>query len=117
MSKASDFGQLAREQYGRQKGHKAIDQALNKRLAVDMAALQRTVSVFFSQDAMACFDRISHASLAIGLKMQNLPHTAIEALIVTIKTMVHRVRTVFGESNSMYGAGKNKLPYQVIPQR
>ena len=115
MDKAANFGQLAKEQYGSCKGHKAIDQALNKRLAVDMAALQRIALVLCSQDAMSCFDRIAHAALAIGLKQQNLPHTAIEALITTIETMVHTVCTVFGESSSTYGAN-TILPCQGIPQ-
>ena len=115
MDKAACFGQLAKEHYGSRKGHKAIDQALNKRLTVDMAALQGPAFVLYSQDAMSCFDRISHAVLAIGLKRQNLPHIAIESLINIIETMVHKVCTVLGESSSMYGAN-NLLPCQGISQ-
>ena len=99
MSKANDFKQLADEQWGSRKGHQCIGLALSKRLQVDIAAFEKSALVLCSQDAMQCFDRISHAALAIGLKRQNLPPTAIEALIKTIEAMVHKVRTVFGESS------------------
>ena len=110
MSKAQDFGQLAHEQYGSRKRHQAIALALNKRLAIDMAAFQRVALVLCSQDAMQCFDRICHAALAIGLKRQNLPDTAIEALILTIEKMTHKVRTIFGESSSTYGGDSQGIP-------
>ena len=77
MSKFIDFQYLAKEQYGSRKGHKAIDQALNKRLFINMTALQHTAFVPCYQDIIACFDRICHAALVIGLTRQNLPSTEI----------------------------------------
>ena len=59
------------------------------------------------QDAMLCLDRISHTALDIGLKGQNLSHTAIKTLTTTIETMVHKVRTVFDDSRSTYDANKS----------
>jgi len=114
MSKAQDFEQLAKEQYCK-KRHQAIGLALSKRLSIDMAALQKSAIVLCSQDAIQCFDRISHAALAIGLQRQNLPLTVIEALIVTIEAMVHKVRTIFGDSSTFY-AGTADQPCQGIPQ-
>ena len=86
-----------------------------KRLAIDIAAFEKSAFVLCSQDAMQCFDRISHAALAIGLKCQNLPHTAIEALMTTTESMVHKIRTVFGDSSQSHG-GHVGNPCQGIPQ-
>mmetsp|Transcript_5909 Transcript_5909/g.9058 ORF Transcript_5909/g.9058 Transcript_5909/m.9058 type:complete len:1660 (+) Transcript_5909:3576-8555(+) len=116
MKKAEDYGHLAKEQYGSRRRHTAIKQALNKRLTMDMAMLQRVSTVFCSQDAMSCYDRISHAALALGLRRQNIPDTAIEALITTIQNMVHKVRTTFGESALTYNGDLPLRPNQGIPQ-
>jgi len=116
MEKAKDYGHLAKEQYGSRKRHTAIKQALNKRLTMDMAMLQKISTVFCSQDAMSCYDRISHAALALGLRRQNIPETAIEALIVTIQKMVHKVRTTYGESAVTYCGNLPSRPNQGIPQ-
>ena len=115
MSKADEFKQLADEQWGSRKGYQCLGLALSKRLAIDIAAFEKSAFVLCSQDAMQCFDRISHAALAIGLKRQNLPTSAIIALITTIESMVHKVRTVFGDSSRSYG-GSVQNPCQGIPQ-
>ena len=91
MSKVNDFKQLADEQWGSRKAHQCIGLALSNRLAVDASALEKSALVLCSQDAMQCFDRMSHAALAISLKLQNLPPTAIDALITAIEAMVHKV--------------------------
>ena len=96
MDKGTNFGQLTKKQYRSHKGHKAINQARNKLLAVNIIALQRSSLVLCSQGVMSCFDRISHAALAIRLKRKNPPYTAIDLLINTIKTIVHKFCTVFG---------------------
>ena len=84
MKKAEEYEQLAKEQYRSKKKHTAIAQALNQCLTMDMALLQNTATIFCSQDAMLCFDRISYAALALGLQRKNILDTAIEAIIVTI---------------------------------
>ena len=116
MRKAEQFQQLAKEQYGSRKSHQAISQALNKRLTADIAMLCKISTIFCSQDAMSCYDRIAHAALAMGLRRQNLPETAIEMLITTIQKMVHRVRTVFGDSDLSYGGSEQTVSPQGIPQ-
>ena len=78
--------------------------------------LQKILTVFCSQDAKSCYDRISHAALAMGLQRQNIAETAIQTLISTIQRMVHRVRTVFGELLIMYRGSSMKCPNQGIPQ-
>ena len=40
--------------------------------------------------------------LALRLRRQNIPETAIETVITTIQNMVHKVRTTFGESAITY---------------
>jgi len=65
---------------------------------------------------MSCYDRISHAALAMGLRRQNIPETAIESLITTIQGMVHKVRTTFGESAHTHGGQQSTRPNQGIPQ-
>ena len=67
MEKAHQYHQLAKEQYGSRKHHTAIAQALNKRLTMDIAMLQQVSMVFCLQDAELCYNRISHAALAMGL--------------------------------------------------
>ena len=67
MSKGIDFQHVAREQYCSSIGHKAIDQALKKRILINMGALQRNVFVLLPQHAMACFDSIHHVALTIGI--------------------------------------------------
>ena len=63
----AEYQQLATEQYGSRKNHTAILQTLNKRLTMDISMLQKISTVFCSQDAKSCYNRISHAALAMGL--------------------------------------------------
>ena len=77
MEKATQYKQLAQEQYGSWKHHTAISQALNKQLTMDIAMLQKISMVFCSQDAESCYNRISHAALVMELCQQNVAGTAI----------------------------------------
>jgi hypothetical protein len=94
---------IAEEQYGSRKGLSASKHALNKRLVLDILRIQRRPGVLCANDATACYDRILPFAAYISMRRLGLPKEAIQSMLGPIKTMCHRVRTAYGDSQISYG--------------
>jgi hypothetical protein len=111
---AQIFGHLAREQYGSRQGHKAIDQATNKRLTTDLMLLLREPGVVLSQDAIGCYERINHAVGGIIMERQKVPKPTIICMFTTLQDLEHNIRTAYGDSSITYGGNLWAVPLQDI---
>ena len=116
LKSAEDFGHLAQEQYGCRQGHKAIDQATNKRLTTDLLLLLREAGVLLSQDAKGCFDRIQHVIAGISMARSRVPKETIICMFSTLQNLEHNIRTAYGDSKITYGGDLWAVPLQGLGQ-
>jgi hypothetical protein len=103
MWTAEDCQQLAREQYGSRKLHRAIDQGCNKRLSTDLILILRWPGVICSNDAKSCYDRIVHAIAALSMLRQRVAKSAIICVLTTLQNLSHTIHTAYGNSADTYG--------------
>lgn len=115
MRHAESLNNLAREQYGSRKHHRANTAATNKVLTMDLLRLRRQAGALCSNDAKSCYDRVVHSIAALSLLRQGAPRAAVTSLLTTLQRAVHRIRTGFGVSKTHYGGDRNP-PIQGLGQ-
>ena len=103
MSLALAQDLITEEQYSRP-GRSAQDNALNKRLMFDYVRLRRQPFGVCACDLKSCYDRIVHNAAALALRRVGIRESDIVSMFGTIQTMIHKVRTVFGDSRITYCA-------------
>ena len=103
MRHAEELGQLAVEQYGSRNNLSAEKHALNKRLTLDIMRVTKTPGVLIANDAKSCYDRILHFATYAALRRAGIPKEAVISMVHTLRTMKHRVRTGYGDSEDYYG--------------
>ena len=67
-------------------------------------------------DLKGCYDRIIHNAAALALLQIGVPKAKIHSMFETIKRMVNRIRTGFGDSTEIYG-GDDIMDWQFTLQR
>ena len=92
---------LTDEQYSRP-GRSSQDNALNKRLLFDYQRLRRQPYAICACDLKSCYDRIVHNAAVLALRRAGIRQSDISSMFGTIQTMIHKVRTAFGDSNDTY---------------
>ena len=113
MSMALDQNLITEEQYSRP-GRSAQDNALNKRLMFDYVRLRRQPFGVCACDLKSCYDRIVHNAAALALRRVGVRESDIVSMFGTIQTMIHKIRTAFGDSSRIYYADNPafRLPVQ-----
>jgi len=105
-----EFGEkhnlLAEEQYGSRKSKSAIDHALNKRLVLDIIRQTKTPAIYCANDAKSCYDRILLMVAYLTMRKFGSAEMAAKCAVSGLIQMEHRVRTVYGDSESYYGGHK-----------
>ena len=56
-----------------------------------------------SVDLTSCYDRIVHTAAALALLRIGISHSRVKSMFKVIQQMVHRIRTVHGNSEVTYG--------------
>ena len=103
VAQAEKANTLADEQYGSRKHLSAEKHALNKRLVLDILRVQRRPAVICANDAKSCYDRILHVAAYLSLRRAGIPDNATRSMLEPIRTMKHRIRTAYGDSQTAYG--------------
>ena len=103
MSHAEAHHLIAPEQFGSRKNHSSIDQVLIKTLYYDTLRIKRQDGYLCSNDAKACYDRITHSIASLSLQRVGLPIEPILSMFTTLQNMRHHIRTGYGISNISYG--------------
>ena len=103
MDFAEQHHLIAPEQFGSRKYHSSIDQVLIKTLFYDSLRIKRQDGYLCSNDAKACYDRISHAIGSLSLQRVGLPTGPILSMFRSLQRMKHHLRTGYGISTSSYG--------------
>ena len=113
MNLALDKNMIAEEQYSRP-GRSAQDNALNKRLMFDNQRMKKQPFAICACDLKSCYDRIVHNAASLVLQRVGVRQTDIVSMFGTIETMIHKVRTAFGDSEETYHANNPEylLPVQ-----
>ena len=116
MKFAEDHDQLAPEQYGSRKYHKAIDQVVNKILTFDLLRQLRWPGAVCSNDAKSCYDRIVHAVASLCMQRNRISEPAIVCMFTTIQQLEHTIRTAYGDSAHKYKGRLWAVPLQGVMQ-
>ena len=99
MKNAEESNAIVESQYGNRKGHRAVYQALNKRLTFDIVRQKRVSAILCSNDAKSCYDRIIHPLVMMALRRLGVPKGPIYSMIESFQTMKHYIRTAYGDSD------------------
>ena len=109
MNKALKYTEIATEQYSRP-GRNSLDHALNRRLVMDHRQYQRKPYAIGMSDLKGCYDRIIHNAAALALLRIGVSHKKIHSMFRSIQNMIHKVRTVFGDSEGTIGGEEDNDP-------
>ena len=93
---------LADEQFA-QPGRSALQEIIVKRCTIDHQQSQRQSFAITSCDLAGCYDRIIHTAAALAMLRIGVSHKRIKSMFQTIQKMIHRIRTVYGDSKITYG--------------
>jgi len=96
------MGQIAEEQY-RRPGRSAIEHVLNRKLVFDYCAYKKQAYSLCSCDLKGCYDRIVHSAASLALQRIGISQAKITSMFGTIQQLIHKIRTVFGDSQDLYG--------------
>ena len=102
MRLALQRDEIAVEQYSRPK-RSALDHALNRVLTFDHFKYSRKPYCMASCDLEGCYDRIIHNAAAIALMRVGVPKAKVFSMFSSIQKMIHKIRTVYGDSDISYG--------------
>lgn len=106
MEYGEKFNLLATEQYGSRKMKSSIEQAVNKRMTLDILRQSRTPAIYIANNAKACYDRILLMIAYITLRNYGIPPKVAKSSIDTILRMKHYIRTSYGDSEDYYGGDR-----------
>jgi hypothetical protein len=115
MNSALDHGCIATEQYSRP-NRAAIDHALNRALTFDHFLYMRQPYCLASCDLEGCYDRIIHTAAALALRRVGVQPQKLNAMFTSIQKMVHKIRTIFGDSDTTYGGEEIEDDWSNFPQ-
>ena len=93
---------IADEQFARP-GRSALQEIIVKRCTIDHQQSQRQSFAITSCDLAGCYDRIIHTAAALAMLRIGIPHKRIKTIFYSIQKMIHRIRTVYGDSDITYG--------------
>jgi len=116
MQIAEKAGDLAPEQYGSKKRHRAINLAVNKALTFDVLRQLRRSSAVCSNDAKSCYDLIGHTPASISMQRVGVPKNVVKCLFTMLQDAFHRVCTGYGDSTQTYGGEVWLVPIHGIRQ-
>ena len=107
MNNAIKLNLIAKEQFAI-KNCAASEQIVSKRCVIDHSQFKRCTLGLNSSDLAGCYDRIIHTAAALALLRVGIPHTKIHSMFSVLQKMIHKVRTLFGDSKLSYGGGNLK---------
>ena len=102
MDNALSLNKVAPEQFA-VKNTSAIQQIICKRCTIDHHHSKRKCFSLTSSDLAGCYDRIIHTAAALALLRVGIPHSKIRSMFSSIQRMVHKIRTMYGDSFLTYG--------------
>ena len=89
---------LPEEHGGSRKGKQAVEQVLNKRLALDVTRQTRRAAGLVGTDAASCYDRMAHVPTSISMQRLGVKKGPVASLFRTLQNSIHRICTAFGDS-------------------
>ena len=114
IDNAISLNKVATEQFAI-KNTSAIDQIVSKRCTIDHYQSKRTCFSLTSSDLSGCYDRIVHTAAALALLRVGIPHSKIKSMFDSIQRMIHKTRTMYGDSVETYG-GDDLGSWENCPQ-
>jgi len=97
---------------------RAIEHVLNRKLVFDYCAYKKQAYSLCPCDLKGCYDRIVHLAASLALQRIGISQAKITSMFGTIQQVIHKIRTVFGDSQDSYGGTSDNflLPPQGVGQ-
>ena len=108
------LGVGAEEQFAG-KNRSALQEIIAKRYIIDHQQSQRMCFALTSCDLAGCYDRIIHTAAALAMLNVGISHNRFKTMLNAIQKMIHRIRTVYGDSKISYG-GEDMGSWEIFPQ-
>jgi hypothetical protein len=101
---------------GSRKRHRAIEQALNKRLTFDLLRQLKWLGIMVPNDLKSCYDRICYLIASLYMRRQGAAVLEVVFTFTLIKNLEHEIRTVYSDSDKTYGGKLWVIPMQGVYQ-
>ena len=115
MNMALDKKLVANEQFCRP-GRSAQENAVCKRLIFDHIRTKKKAFGMCSCDLKSCYDRIVHTAASIAMQRVGISLSKIQSMFGCVQKLVHRIRTLFGDSEDSYGGNEDTHRFKFPPQ-
>jgi hypothetical protein len=116
MMKHGELSQVFPEEHGgSRKGRQAVEQVLNKRLALDITRQTRRSGALAGTDAKSCYDRMAHVPTSLSMQRLGVPKGPVASLFGVLQKSIHRIRTAYGDSEVRFVSDPSN-PIQGIGQ-
>jgi hypothetical protein len=81
------------EHGGSQKGRWAVEQVLNKQLALDILRQTPRSAALAGTDAKLCYDRVAHVATSLSMQQSCVPKGPIATLFDVLWKAIHHIQT------------------------
>ena len=115
MNMALAQNKIADEQFSRP-GRSAQENAVCKRLMFDYCRTRKQPFGICACDLKSCYDRIVHTAASIALQRIGIPRGKLIGMFGAVQKLVHRIRTLYGDSKGTYGGENKSKRYSRPPQ-
>ena len=102
INNSINLGTISDEQFARP-NRSSVEDIITKCCTLDHRHSTRWSFAITGYDLTSCYDRIIHTAAALALLRIGISHTRIENMFSTIQKMIHRIRTIYGNSDISYG--------------
>ena len=115
MKLAISKGKIAKEQFSRP-SRSAQENVICKRLVFDYCRGKKKPIGMCACDLKSCYDRIVHVAASLALQRIGVPLGKIKSMFGTVQLLVHKIRTMYGDSACSYGGKDDVVQHDLPPQ-
>ena len=115
MKLAIKNNHIAPEQFSRP-SRNAQENVICKRLVFDYCRGKKKPFGMCACDLKSCYDRIVHTAASLALQRIGIPVGQIRSMFGAVQKLVHRIRTLYGDSDCFYGGEHDCVQHDLPPQ-
>ncbi len=115
MKQAIKSGNIAREQFSRP-SRSSQENVICKRLIFDYCRGKKKAMGMCACDLKSCYDRIVHVAASLALQRVGVPLGKIKSMFGAVQQLVHKIRTLYGDSECSYGGPEDVKKEDLPPQ-
>ena len=115
MKQAVAKGNIAKEQFSRP-ARSAQENVICKRLIFDYCRSKKKAFGMCACDLKSCYDQIVHVAASLALQRIGVSVGKIRSMFGAVQQLVHKIRTLYGDSDCFYGGEDDPVQHELPPQ-